>query len=617
MPDAIRLRYELAVDWDGNGTWEEDELIRDDLQHIRCQYGRESRDSLKGKSIGGYCEVLLKNESRAYSVFNQAGPYYGDISTGRAVQVRAYVEDTQHVLWTGFLTDILPHVGTEEAPYAQLNAVGSLSWIDQAFYEIFVNIDTIYQADPAGLEVTDQYYSGVLVALMLDQIGWKGREQFLDAPADVKGPYGREGTYRALAYTRATLLEVPGPFGRQIDLGSAIIDANALLTDGELGGGEAGSRVRAIRTMRALEEAEVGFLRESKDGSIVYEDRYKRLRHVGLGPIFSDDIDDERDYPFPYDPFDLGSYEEGIYNVIRSDQTQYFYGTESHIFEAIPGPTSRGGPQEPLEIPAGETVEYTWSLPPVTVGGRKSSLGTTAGTPSYVWPWKDVVVAPPGTSNNAAGLQDPESDEGGLLQWDLNADFTAGSLHGNANRYVSVRTFQSARSIKLQITNSFTRSVYINKLRFRGFPHFIDKVIRTSATNEESIRKYQIIREYKAVTGLLWKRRFPLDYLQALARIYGEARPNGTLTVRPRQSLRMATECLGLEISDSIQVRNAQYGLFGGFENQGQPFFIENIAHDIERGGEHVMKLELSSLETTGLWILGESELGVTTTLGF
>lgn len=613
---APRFRYELAVDWDNNGTWEPNEIIRDDLRRIVCSYGRENRDVLQGHSIGGQCTVLLRNTHGYYSPYNFDGPYARLIRAGRYVQVRAFVDDDMFPLWTGFLRNILPHLGTEESGYAELLAEGPLTWIDQARLEFFWPLATLDQAAPEAVRVEDQRHSGSLIALALDQIDWKGATYTLETD-----PYSYTGDAVELypEENDADHRNVPGPFGRKIDKGRAIIDLQALATDEAVVGSGEGSRVRAVRMIRTIEETEVGFMREDMEANLVFEDRYHRLNDEREGILFSDLIPAGADYPYPYDPLDLATFEDTIYNVITSDQVEYYYHPESHILEGIPGPRTRQGRQQPLWIPAGTSKRYQVSLRPSTENGRPT------GAPAFVWPWKNAVIAPVGTPNSDPGIHWDGDGNPGTLQWDLNASYRSHGNSGDANDQLRVQTRQGARSIILDMTNTnTTRDIYIVKLRVRGFPHYVQSLVRTNATNENSIREHNLISEYKAKTHLLWNRQLNLSFVQYLADTYGEARPSGTLRIKPRHSKRMARDVFALDASDPINVRNAKYGLAGLPLHTGDPnpaghrFFVENIKHEIEIGSDHTTYLELSSMHgATGFWVLGVSRLGDDTRLSF
>ena len=585
MPNSIRIQYELWVNWAGDRVVKPSELIRGDLRKIVCTLGRENRDTLKGRSTGGQCEVLLRNIKGDYSMFNVRSPYFGKVLPGRAIQVRAYVGSRMHVLWTGFLKDILPHLGTEESGYADLTAVGSLTWIDQARYELFFNLDNIEQIAPRILSRVNEYNGADLIALVLNLIGWSGH--------DIPG---------------SPALVVPGPFGRRLEVGIATFDGQALATDESVSGSGTGSRVRAIRTIRAIENLELGFVRESKLADIVFENRYSRLFERTFGPLFTDRQDSSA---FPYDPLDLSSYDDNIYNVISSDQVKYYYHPESQIRDVIPGLEDEKGAEDPILVPANSAVEYVVTLLPSRYGGVET------GAPAYVWPWKNIVVAPEPVNNN-----DPRLNE--TLAWDLSASFSESSHYGEASEHISVVTLQGARSVHLTITNSHkTRDVYIVRLRLRGFAHYPKASIRAQATNEMSVAKYGV-REYQIPTSISFIRgisssnRAAIQYVKALADIYGEPRPNGTLFINPRYSEQMANTVLDLDVSDPLQVQNENYGLHGRTTSQGHRFFVENIHHEIEPGADHAMNLELSSYEEAGgYWILGVSTLGQDTILGF
>lgn len=609
MPNSIRLTYAVLVDWNGDGLFQENEIISDDIKKISCVYGRENNDTLRGRSTGGQCEVRLKNHHGNYSMFKVSGPHYDSVGRhtlilpGRAVQVRVYVGARAFVLWTGFLKTIVPHVAAEEAPYAELTAVGSLTWIDQAKYELFFNLTDIESGSPKIIARVNSLYTGDLAATILNLMGWKGHEQFPPP------------------------LLVPGPFGRRLDQGEINIDAQAVANDASVAGSGTSSRVRAIRSLRALEDVEVGFLREDNFASIVFEHRWRRLRDERQGPLFSDLAGPVEAAQYPYNPLDLSSSEEGIYNIVSGNQIKYFYDPLSQVIDAIPGGPDEKGTHPPLLIPAGETVTRTWDLSPTR------HLGEDTGAAAYVWPWRNVVVAPQNTEHYNRGLgvarpgeSEEERKKEDALLWDINANRTEDPGFGVVNDWIRdhVTTEQGARSIRVTIHNPAPFDIYITRLRFRGFGHHIQGSIRAYATNEESVRLYNE-REYHVPTSLSYIRSIGQDnekalaFADALADAYGKARPSGTIQVFPRTSEALALEVFGLDVSDPIRVRNENYGLLGLNRLTGHRFFIEHIEHTIEPGVEHTTEFGLSSYDSTDqyYWVLGVSTLGETTRLAF
>ena len=615
MPRSTRITYELWIDWNDDLIIDPDELISDDLRHISFSYGRENNDTLGGRSSGGQCDVLLSNRHGNYSIFKRASPYHDYFTPGKAVQVAAYVEGFRIVLWTGFLKTIVPHVSVDSSAHADLIAVGSLTWIDQAKFELFYHLDTQESVLPSIIPRANEVAGGDLIALILNLIDWKGYT-FRDSRGFI-GPSRHVNLTPGPNGIGIAPRQVPGPFGRNLAIGHARFDAQAIANDEAVSGGGNGTRVRAIRTIRAVEALELGFVREDNLGSIVFEDRRHRLEDMRTGPLFTDLASSlAGGATFPYNPLDLESYDGSIYNIIASDQVKYYYKAESQVADVIPGKEDEKGLNPPLLVPAGTTIEKVYGLPTVT------HVGVETGAPAYVWPWKAVTVADRGTYDNDPRLQDPE--DGGSLIWDLNTSVNERPGTGFFNRDIRVVTEQGARSVRLTITNTNpTRDLYITRLRLRGFPHYPQGSVRAYATNEPSIAKY-FPREYQVPTSLSYIRNIGADaesssaFAEVLAEIYGTPRPSGRLTLHPRYSAAMAMAVLSLQISDPIRVRNEAYGLTGGFGQLGHRFFIESMKHDIEPGVSHAVEFGLSSYQDAQeYWILGVSELGTNTRLYF
>lgn len=99
------------------------------------------------------------------------------------------------------------------------------------------------------------------------------------------------------------------------------------------------------------------------------------------------------------------------------------------------------------------------------------------------------------------------------------------------------------------------------------------------------------------------------DFANAIVGQYQEPRPTVQIVLNNGDAARM-TQILTRELSDRVTVIEPQTGL-------STDMFVERVQHTIESGGayhEATFGLEEAA---TGYWVLGESELGTTTRLGY
>jgi hypothetical protein len=87
--------YALYVDWNGDGDFgDTGEVITDLLLSIDTERGKDFPSQLTGKSIAGKLVAILNNESGVYSPFLSTGDLYGNLLTGRKVQLIAAYNQT-------------------------------------------------------------------------------------------------------------------------------------------------------------------------------------------------------------------------------------------------------------------------------------------------------------------------------------------------------------------------------------------------------------------------------------------------------------------------------------------------------------------------------------------
>ena len=589
---SVRLTYSVLVDWDGDGLWTPSDNIANDVQLIDLRYGRDTPSSISGRIRGGSCDIRLNNIQGKYTPFNKTSPYANQIIPGRRLQVQAHLGTATYVLWTGYLKDIIPYNIVNEAPYAELTAVDPWIWLDQTRFDFFLTLNNL----DAGIQGNDEQIfltSGRVISELLDEIEWKGYQH-------------ASGFY---------VLDEPGPYGRRLDPGLSLIDLDAVLGEGSVSGSVT-NNIRAIKSMRVIEEAEPGFLWIDQEANFVFENRQARIKpHSTL--FFSDDTNAD----LFYRALNLGSYLDNIYNIFHSTQAKYLWSNLQQVGTVVPGLFNS------IAIGPGEIHTRQFELVPeaISATGDTEGKGLGAGW-AFVRPWRTPVPGPVGVSidDNIYNISDDATYEA-----DIAAGWHPDDTHGEANDYISILARPGARSIRVSVTNTHAnRTLYIVKFRLRGYPAATQGKIRYYAVNRDSVELYQP-REYPIPTSIIKSRDIVdapvperLDHIKwadQLAAIYGRPRPQGILVVNPRASAHMADICLSQTVSNGLAIRNVYHGLFDPADDSyGHPFFIENVRHSIKPGTSHQIEWGISSSEHINpFWRLGQGQLGITTMLTY
>lgn len=102
------------------------------------------------------------------------------------------------------------------------------------------------------------------------------------------------------------------------------------------------------------------------------------------------------------------------------------------------------------------------------------------------------------------------------------------------------------------------------------------------------------------------------DFANAIVALYGAARPISSMTLVANVHADRMAQALGLEISDRIAIEDSQSGLTTSSE-----FFVESIEHRFSGGPLLTALVGAEVADTTPYWILGTSELGIDTRLGY
>ena len=167
----VTSTYSLTVDWDGNGTPEDD--IAADVLSITCSRGRDYASQLTGRAKAGTLTAMLRNEDGRYSPFLTTGPLYGTLLPGRKVILKADDGGGATTLWTGFVDTITP-VSTSATPQAELRCTGPLRKLTSRRVPV---------AASSGAA------TGTLIDNVLDAIDWPAGDRDTDTGQTTTGAW--------------------------------------------------------------------------------------------------------------------------------------------------------------------------------------------------------------------------------------------------------------------------------------------------------------------------------------------------------------------------------------------------------------------------------------------
>jgi hypothetical protein len=505
--------YKLQVDWANDGSWtgtgETIDMGR--VRGITCSFGRDRASQLTGKSKAGKLTATLDNRSGDYNQFNSSSPIYGNILPGRPVRLLGTsATQSDQAIWQGYLVRITPQVFLGGYATAILEATGPLGQI---------NLDQIEVAMVTS-QRTDQVVDDIL-----DAAGWAAGSSYrtLDTGLTSITRYWKSATY-------------------------------------------------TVPALQEVESTEGGFIREGKDGKIIFDNRHHRLSGVGLTSqaTYSDASGAARVYsgltmddPLPH-----------IFNQFSTEVQIYTTASVAALWTL-----SESGSSSP---PVAPTVATTWIARYPTSASANSARGVAA--------WTTTAATTDMTANTAA-------DGSGT----------------NVTSDIGIAVSKSSETMEITLTNNTSATAYITKLQARGTAISADdpaSIKQEDATSQTAFGK----RTWPSKTKFIPDTGEALDWADFNLSIYKDPTAVLQLSYFANKDTNSVNEMLDRDISERVTVvadNTADLSI-------DRDFFIEGVRHQISANRLHKVTYLLSdAVQFSDFWVLNTSALGTSTRLAY
>jgi len=505
--------YKLQVDWNNDGDWGDtgEEIDMGRVRGITCSFGRDRASQLTGKSKAGTLRATLDNRSGDYNQFNADSPIYGNILPGRPVRLLGTsTTQSDQAIWQGYLVRITPQVFLGGDATAILEATGPLGQI---------NLDQI-EVPMVTSQRTDQVVDDIL-----DAAGW-----------------GAGSSYRSLDTGKTTITRYWK------------------------------SATYTVPALQEVESTEGGFIRESKDGKVVFDNRHHRLSGVGLTSqaTYSDASGAARVYsgltmddPLPH-----------IFNIFETDVQTY---TTASV--AVLWTLSETGASSPSIAPG---VARTYIARYPTTASANNARGVAL--------WTTTAATTDMLGNTAA-------DGSGT----------------NVTASIGISVSKSSETMEITLTNNTSATAYITKLQARGTAISADdpaSIKQEDATSKTAFGK----RTWPSKTKFIPDTGEALDWADFNLSIYKDPTAVLQLSYFANRDTNAINEMLDRDISERVTVvadNTADLSI-------NRDFFIEGVHHQIDANRLHQVTYLLSdAIQFSDFWVLNTSALGTQTRLAY
>jgi hypothetical protein len=523
--------YTLLVDWNNDGDFTDaNEDVTGDVLSLSWERGRDYASQLQGRSVAGKLTSTLINTDGKYSPSNTSSALTGLILPGRSVQLQASSGSFNYtfpvafkaVRWQGKLDRILPAPAAAGRKTATLTAFGTLGFLNQ-FETQLASQTNILTSDEAGEDSA--------IGSILTDVGW---------PDDTTN--------------------------RDLEEGKTTISRFWI------------SGKRTIDALRLVEEAEAGFLLESKTGQIAFQNRHHRIvatASTTSQATFSDADGAAHTFVQVAQDDPLGTILNHVEATARTFDTASLAVLWTHPETGSASPT----------LAPGETKVFVaeYPNPDAANSAMEVNLWTTPAATT------DILA------NTASGGSSGDSG-------DKIADIT-------------ITATKTAERMEISLANAADGSlVYLTKIQARGTAVSTKNpcIVRAIDTTSQGIYGE---RKYVAKTKFIPTTSEAQDWCDYQVSIFASPTNILTLTI-PASAQGNIGQALVRDLSDRITVTatgDAKLGI-------NEDFFVESEKHQVSAGGqEHttVWQLSPASGGYSQFWVLGVGVLGTSTVPAF
>ena len=334
------------------------------------------------------------------------------------------------------------------------------------------------------------------------------------------------------------------------------------------------SKKKAIDAMRLVEEAEAGFVKESKTGQIAFENRYHRLTETASTTsqaTFSDASGAAHSYVSLAQTDPLTTIINHVEATARTFDTASIATLWTHPETGSDSPTLAPG-----EV---KTFEAEFPNPDSANSAMEVNLWTTPAATTDVLVW---------TASDASGTN-------------LTSSITIGAV-------------KTAERMAITLTNGSSSAGYVTLLKARGTAVSTKNpcIVRAIDTTSQGIYGE---RKYVAKTKFIPTTSQAQDWCEYQMAIYGSPIEILTMTI-PASAQGNIGQVMSRDISERITITATNDAALG----INADFFIESERHNVTNGGtEHVTTWQLSPASGgySQFWVLGTSVLGTSTVPAF
>ncbi|MEE8465858.1 MAG: hypothetical protein V3S68_05220 [Dehalococcoidia bacterium] len=478
----------LEVDWANDGTFGHGsaDISADILSVPNYVLGRDGLSQLNARSSAGSLVVILRNDDNKYSRNVSGSVIFGLIKPNRRVRLKSETNGGgATVQWHGYLDDIVATARRGGAHTARLEAFGPLAKTT---------------ARRAYVAPTATILTGAAITNVLDAIGFPAADRAIDTGLTTMARHFVAGDWGSVA-------------------------------------------------LHQIEETEAGFLRETRDAGIAFEDRNHRLTtpHDTVQATF----DESAGADIYYQRLEPTSPMKDIANIVRAKVNLQTVGG---VVELWTHPET--GSDSPELFP-GEVRTFIAEYP--TPDAATEDQG--------VAPWTTPVVTTDVSANSQSG-------GGGD---DLDGDVTIDNVQ------------KGVQTMEFDVTNGAAVPMFLTAIKARGAPLTGTDAAWVQIKDSASIAIYDE-REYTIPAEFLPDTGQALDYCRYIAAIYGQELPGYPISFIANQTQAAMDAALTLNVSDRVHLNNTDEGL-------NRDMFIERKTDRIDINGVHTVDLELSDAD--------------------